>query len=544
MLANKIKYLKYSVNPKSHLLTTKLNVICYQRYYSEQIKKEDSHKENLQNGNLSDPIIPEKPIVEPVVIPEPIKEEPIIVTEEVLPKKDAAAVALDAQIDKEFTPDKELANSQARKYKFIYFGIGVALALFSSGLYYYAMALSEEVIQKLWVLEEEFATLTDDQILVRIENFGEKIDFPTLRDIIYEQEWPIMMLLQCVKHKEPLIRESALHVLTKMSDYDNFKSYIGKRINFATVMKEAIKRPGQSKDDFPFHTFLAQYMDQPKVQKLALSNNGQYFFTLTHMLGSPDNFSRGVAIIALSKLAANNDANKLMANYGVFPLVMNYFNPYDPEMTLSNDGTYFKFQVREKAYELLRQLYRGPYKDLALQQYDEPIARSMGRTLDEYERTVTAPFMYSEHIFKTMIGAFALGGVWGLGRHLWRHRNLKTAFTRGAPTAALGAFLFVFAAQLVRLASDKIPNPSDHTQALAGSLRMVGFYASFFLSKRFFPFCFLPAVAALVSSEWPYPPQLWAYREVNYPVMSPEEYQRQLEEQEARKQGLRDSQRS
>jgi hypothetical protein len=474
--------------------------------------------------------------VEPIE-PQTTKEEVIVVTEEVVPKKDEA-VALDSKIDEEFRSDKEQANIKSKRNKFIIWGIGIALALVTSGLYYYAMAVSEEVIHRLWLHESEFASLSDDQILMRIENFGEKIDFPTLRDIIYEQEWPVQMLIQSTKHKEPLIRESALHVLTKMADYDNFKTLIAKRVNFASVMKEAIKRPGLSKDDYPFHTFLAQYMDHPHVQKLALSNNGRYFFTLTNMLASSDNFPRGVAIIALSKLAANDDANKLMASYGVFPVIMNYFNPYDPEMTLSNDGTFFKFQVREKAFKLLQQLYRGPYKEVALQQYDEPIVRSMGRTLDEYERTVTEPFMYSEHIFKTMIGGFGIGAVWGALRHFIRHRNLKTAFTRGAPRAALGTFIFILAAQLARLASDRIPNTNDHTQALAGSLRMVGFYTSFFVSKRFFPFCFLPSLLMLVSSEWPAPAHFWAYREVNYPAMSPEEYHRQLEEQQARQEEM------
>jgi hypothetical protein len=545
MLA-KIKYLKYSVNPKSHRLNLNLNVICSQRYYSEQIKKDDSQRENLQNGNPSEAIKLEKPIIEPVEPVEPvvpqIQEEVLVVTEEVVPKKEEA-VLLDSKIDQEFRSDKEQANIKTKRNKFIFWGIGIALALFSSGLYYYAMAISEDVIQKLWVPLTEFDSLSDDQILIRIENFGEKIDFPTLRDIIFEQEWPVQMLIQCLKHKEPLIRESALHVLTKMSDYENFRGLIGKRVNFAGVMNEAIKRPGLSKDDYPFHTFLAQYMDQPNVQKLALSSNGRYFFTLTNMLTSPDNFPRGVAIIALSKLAANNEANKLMASYGVFPLVMNYFNPYDPEMTLSNDGTYFKFQVREKAFRLLEQLYRGPYKDLAIQQFDEPVARSMGRTLDEYERTVTEPFMYSEHIFKTMIGGLVIGGVWGYLRHFIRHRNLKTAFTKGSTRASIGTFIFILAAQLIRLASDRIPNPSDHTQAFAGSLRMVACYASFFVSKRFFPFCFLPSFVMLISSEWPAPSQLWSYREINYPAMTPEEYHRQLEEQRARQQEI-DAQKS
>lgn len=105
-------------------------------------------------------------------------------------------------------------------------------------------------------------------------------------------------------------------------------------------MNEAVKRPGLSKEDFPYHTFLAQFMEQRKsnhrsslpwlkkkkifftcyrldfiiiiinslanVQKLALSNNGRYFFTLLSLLNSQDNYTRGIAIVALSKLATNS----------------------------------------------------------------------------------------------------------------------------------------------------------------------------------------------------------------------------------------------
>lgn len=72
---------------------------------------------------------------------------------------------------------------------------------------------------------------------------------------------------------------------------------------------------------------------------------------------------------------------------------------------------------------------------------------------------------------------------------------------------------------------------------------MVACYSSFFVSKRYFPFCFFPAFLTLVSSEWPYPPSLWNYRETSYPTVDPEEYHRQIEEQQIRRQ-LQDAKRS
>lgn len=108
------------------------------------------------------------------------------------------------------------------------------------------IAFSEEILQKLWVPEQDFASLSDDEILIRIQNFNEKLDFPTydnisnetnflffllsrLRALLVEQEWPIMMCIQSLKHKEPLVRENALHVLTRMADYGIF-SLLGVRV--------------------------------------------------------------------------------------------------------------------------------------------------------------------------------------------------------------------------------------------------------------------------------------------------------------------------
>lgn len=53
-------------------------------------------------------------------------------------------------------------------------------------------------------------------------------------------------------------------------------------------------------------------------------------------------------------------------------------------------------------------------------------------------------------LVKTMIGGAIIGFVWGFVRHLAKNRNLKTAFTKGAPRAALGSFLFIMAAQFSR----------------------------------------------------------------------------------------------
>jgi hypothetical protein len=99
-----------------------------------------------------------------------------------------------------------------------------------------------------------------------------------------------MMCIQSLKHRDPLVRENALHILTKMADFgmhsisinevdlcfylldttccsafrsflDHFKQLIGKKVNFLSIFKEINSRNGFEKDDVSYFTFLSQYMD-------------------------------------------------------------------------------------------------------------------------------------------------------------------------------------------------------------------------------------------------------------------------------------------